>query len=213
MRILLKILTVLLLIVLGIMALMMIPSPQAPAPKPWEITMQADGNPQVLGIHLGKTTYGQLVERWREVGEPGIFREPSASAQSTVEVFFPRVNLGGLSARAVINLQIDQPTIDTMISRGYGGQLQQSGARLYEPAVDDRPTLLKAPVYAITYIPSIGLDERMLQSRLGPPPETQTLEKGKSLWTYPERGLSIELSDDGKAVFQYQALATEGSAR
>lgn len=211
MRILLKILTVLLLIIVSIVALMMIPSPQAPAPKPWEIEMQADGNPQVLGIHLGETTYEELVKRWREVGEPGIFKEPEAPKHSTVEVFFPRINLGGLSARAVINLQIDQTTIESMTTRGYGGQLQQSGARLFEPAVDDRPTLLSAPVYAITYIPSISLDEKMLQSRLGMPPEKRALEEGKTLWAYPDLGLSIELSDDGKAVFQYQALTASGS--
>lgn len=208
MRILLKTLIILLLILLSIVGLMMIPSPQAPAPKPWQIEIQADGNPQVLDIHLGNTTYDQLVKRWQEVGEVGIFKEPEALQQSTVEVFFPRINLGGLSGRAVINLQIDYETIEAMISRGYGGQLQQSGARLYEPSVDDRPQLLQAPVYAITYIPTISMDEQMLLSRLGAPAEQQALEAGKTLWVYPDLGLSIELSDDGEAVFQYQALTT-----
>lgn len=211
MRILLKTLGILLLIIAGIVSLMLLPSPQAPAPKPWEIQIQADGNPQVLGIHLGKTTYGQLVQQWQEVGETGIFREPDNPQQSTVEVFFERINLGGLSARAVINLQLAPATIEDMISRSYGGQLQRSGARLYEPSIDDRATLLQAPVYAITYIPSVGLDASMLASRLGEPAEKQQPADNKALWLYPDMGLSIELGDDGKAVFQYQALATDGS--
>lgn len=208
MRIILKTLVAVALIIATIMLLMMLPSPQAPAPKPWEIEIQDDGNPEVMGIHLGNTPYGQLVERWQEVGKVGIFEEPEAPEQSTVEVFFERINLGGLSGRAVINLQLKPSTIEALIQNSYGGQAQPSGARRYTPSVDDRPQLLNAPVHAITYIPSIGLDEEMLQSRLGRPSEKQELEDKKSLWSYPELGLSIELSEDGKAVFQYQALAT-----
>ena len=55
MRIIRNLIIGLVLLIGGVMLLMLIPSPQAPADKPWEVTVMPDGNSRVLGIHLGQT--------------------------------------------------------------------------------------------------------------------------------------------------------------
>lgn len=60
MRILLKFLLGTTLVVIAIAALMLVPSPQPKAPKPWEVTVMPDNQIEVMGLHLGTTTYGKF---------------------------------------------------------------------------------------------------------------------------------------------------------
>ena len=69
MRILLKFLLGTTLVVIAIAALMLVPSPQPKAPKPWEVTVMPDNQIEVMGVHLGTTTYGEIQQLWREAGQ------------------------------------------------------------------------------------------------------------------------------------------------
>ena len=94
MKLLIKIIAIILLVFAGILALALIPSPQPDAPKPWEITMQADGEIKVFDIHLGHSTYRDAQQHWRDAGEVALFSENGEVI--TAEVFFNHINLSGL---------------------------------------------------------------------------------------------------------------------
>lgn len=204
MRILLKFLFGTALVIIGIAALMLIPSPQPDAPRPWEITVMPDRQIEVMGVHLGTTTYGEIQQLWREAGEVALFisdHEPISA-----EVFFDSINLGGLSARVVVNLQLDQATLQSMAERAASAKLQPSGARRYDPAFDDKQDLLAAPAFAITYIPSVRLDEEMLRNRFGEPGQVvQEPETAATIWHYPQNGLTIRLHPEERSVLTYTA--------
>lgn len=192
-------------LLIGIGLLMLIPSPQPDAPKPWEISIMPDEQIKVMGVHLGTTRYADVQKIWREAGEVAIFvddnNEPSA------EVFFEAINLGGLSARAVLNLQVDENALHIMASRATSGRLQPSGARRYDPAFDDKQELLAAPVSAITYIPSIRLDAEMVGNRFGEPIaiEQESAESEAEIWDYSASGLTIRLHPDERPILTYTA--------
>lgn len=205
MKLLLKIIVIILLVIAGMMLLLLIPSPQPDAPKPWEITMQADGEIKVFDIHLGQDTYRDAQQRWQEAGEVALFAEDGEV--STAEVFFDRINLSGLSAKIVANLQLPEATLNEMAANAISSKLQPSGARRLEPAFDDRARFLDAPIIAITYIANYRPNEKMLRSRFGEPVEItgDPDDPEAAIWHYPESHLRIRLHPDDKPVFVYQA--------
>lgn len=192
-----------LLVAIGL--LMLIPSPQPDDPKPWEISIMPDEQIKVMGIHLGTTRYADVQQMWREAGEVAIFVDDNNAPSA--EVFFEAINLGGLSARAVLNLQVNENKLQTMISRATSGKLQPSGARRYDPAFADKEELLTAPVTAITYIPSVRLDAEMIRNRFGEPISIQqeSAESAAEVWDYSTSGLTIRLHPDERPILTYTA--------
>ena len=207
MRIIRNFIVGLLLVLVGIAAIMLIPSPQPPASKPWEVTGMPDNNVQVFGIHLGKTDYKTAQQALRVFGKTAIFTDPDNKA--TVEAYFDSVNLGGLSAKMVLNLVVDEDKIADMLERASAGKLQPSGAHQHELAEEDKQFLLSSPVAAITYIPSVRLDEEMIQERFGAPDSTNTGlpdDEGNAdiIWLYQKLNLTVIFSSNNKTLLIYQ---------
>lgn len=207
MRILKNVFFGLFLVIVGIVMLMLLPSPQAPAEKPWEITTMPDGNSQVLGIHLGKTDYQTAQARLGVVSETALFVDPDG--QASVEAYFDSVNLGGLSAKLVLNLGVSDDRLALMLNRASAGELRPSGAHQHVLAAVDRDYVLNAPVQALTYIPSIGLSREMIESRFGKATTVSELaadEQGRrtEIWSYPEIGLTIEFHPEQKPILIYR---------
>jgi len=200
----------LILVIGAIAAMLFIPSPQPPAAKPWEVTIMPDGNVQVLGIHLANTTYKTAQETLGTFGETAIFRDPNNSL--SVEAFFNSINLSGLSAKLVLNLDVKAKQLEAMLKRATSGKLQPSGAYQHEIAEVDRIALLKTPVNAITYIPTVRLDETMITSRFGEPDTKQqsTDPDGVTInsWHYTSSMLTVNFSEKEKTVLIYRTKST-----
>ena len=193
----------LLLIVVGIAALMLIPSKQAPAPMPWEVTIMQDGNSKVFNIHLGTTTYGQAQQILRQYGETAIFSQEGQ--KSTVEAYFNSINMGGLSAKLILNLSASEQQISEMSSNALEARLQDSGAHKYTLNNNANTELVNAKVMAITYIPSVRLDSEMVQHRFGKAGRIEQADDNGNteIWHYPTLNLSIQLNEEEKTVIQY----------
>lgn len=196
----------LLLTLAGIAALALIPSTQPKAPMPWEVTVMSDGNSEVFGVHLGKTSYKEAQEHLKEYGEAAIFTQEGKDP--SVEAFFQSINLGGLSAKLILTLVVDQSSIDTMISHALQARIQPSGARKYELDNQAHIGLMSAVVKTLTYIPSVKLNDEMVTYRFGEPQEI-TKDKddaNTAIWHYPTLGLTIRLNPEQKTMLEYQAL-------
>jgi len=194
----------LVLTVAGIGALMFIPSKQVAAPMPWETTIMADGNIQIFDIHLGKTTFRQAQDIFKAYGKTAIFSQ--SEHEPTVEAYFESINLGGLSAKIVLNLSETEQQIQAMLERATEAKLQPSGARRYELNNLDHARLLDSPITAITYIPSVRLDEKMILNRFGQAEKIQQTAQRPNIliWHYPRIGLSVTFNSEEKTVLLYK---------
>ena len=190
--------------IVGIGALLFIPSQQAPAPMPWEITIMPDGKTKVFGIHLGTTTYNHTKELFHEFGEIAAFAEEGKP--STVEAFFDSVHLAGITGKLVLNLDVPQQQITEMMSRAYEARLQDSGAHRYQLRNSDNASVIHAPIIAITYIPSVKLNAEIARFRFGEPDSISqdSLDPDTTIWYYPSIGLTIRMNEHKKTVLQYQ---------
>lgn len=208
MRILRNVLLGFLMLIVGIVALMLIPSPQAPAEKPWEVTVMPDGNSRVLGIHLGQTNYKTAQQQLGEFGKTALFVDPDGSR--SVEAYFDSINLAGLSAKLVMNLEVDEDRLQAMQARTEEGEYKPSGAYQYQLSEQDRTFLLGVPVIGLTYIPSVRLDREMVKSRFGEPAHSEQSEKDENgrvteTWFYPDIGLSVIFQTEQKTLLVYRA--------
>jgi hypothetical protein len=191
--------------IVAVVAILFIPSKQPEAPAPWEIIIKDDGNPQVFDIHIGHSNLADAQRAFREQAEVAIF-ENEASEKLSAEAYFESINLGGLSAKVVLNLAVTQSAMKIMIGRAQEGRIQNSGARKYQLNPIDAQALLAAPIYALTYIPSfVKLDESILTSRFGKPYKQETVES-KSIWHYPNTGLTAQFSENEKSLLQYKVV-------
>ncbi len=188
----------------GIGALLFIPSQQAPAPMPWEITIMPDGKSEVFGIHIGTTTYNHTKDLFHEFGKIAAFSEEGKA--STVEAFFDSVHLAGISGKLVLNLGVAEQQITEMMSRAYEARLQDSGAHRYELRNSDKASIVNAPIIAITYVPSVKLTPEIARFRFGEPGSISqdTVDPKTSIWHYPLTGLTIRINENHKTILQYQ---------
>jgi len=190
---------------LALFAILFIPSKQPPAPTPWEISIMQDGNPMVFAIHLGETTLAQAQDLLHEKAEIGVFSN-TENEQLSAEAYFNSLNLGGLSAKVVLNLNVEQEALQTMISHANEGRLQASGARKYALSAKDNYQLQSTSIVGITYIPTfVKLDEEVIKFRFGEPDSIEKIA-AKTIWNYPSKGLTIEIAQGEKSILQYQII-------
>lgn len=190
--------------IVGIGALLFIPSKQAPAPMPWEITIMPDGKSRVFGIHLGTTTYRYTQQVFHEFGKIAAFAEQGKP--STVEAFFDSIHLGGLTGKLVLNLDVPEQRINEMTSHANEARLQESGAHRYELNNSDKESLIDAPIIAITFIPSVKLNADIARYRFGDPANIMQDDNNSNtkIWHYPLTGLTIRINEHEKTILQYQ---------
>jgi hypothetical protein len=176
-----------------------------PAAMPWDIIIMPDGNPSVFGIHLGTTTYRETQENFHEYGKTAIFTE--SDKPSSVEAFFSSVHLGGLDAKVVLNLAVDEQAILGMLDRALESKIQPSGARRYELSNEDNRQLIDEKVISLTYIPSLRLTKEMVAFRFGKPDMIEQDSDSQSiLWLYPKLGLNVTFKEGEKPLLQYQTI-------
>lgn len=190
--------------IVGIGALLFIPSKQAPAPMPWDITIMPDGKSKVFGIHIATTVYSQTKELFNEFGKIAAFAQQGKA--STVEAFFNSIHIGGLTGKLVLNLDIPEQQIIEMISHANEARLQDSGAHRYELSNSDNASVVNAPIIAITFIPSVKLNADIARYRFGDPDsiEQDTINPITRIWHYPNSGLTIRINENEKTILQYQ---------
>lgn len=190
--------------IVGIGALLFIPSKQAPAPMPWEITIMPDGKSKVFGIHIGTTPYSHTKEVFHEFGKIAAFSQEGKA--STIEAFFDSIHLGGLSGKLVLNLDVAEQKITEMMSHANEARLQDSGARRFELNNNDKASVIDAPIIAITFIPSVKLNADIARSRFGEPVSIMQdeINPNTTTWHYPLAGLTINMNEHEKTILQYQ---------
>ncbi|PHS69704.1 MAG: lytic murein transglycosylase [Methylophaga sp.] len=195
----------LLLTLVGIMGLMLLPSKQEPAAMPWEVTVMGDGNSKVLGIHLGTTTFRQAQLMLHAYGKTAVFIQENETP--TVEAFFESINLGGLSAKIVLNMSLDQRQVELMLERATEARLQPSGAHRYDLNPQDHASLLDTPISALTYIPSIKLNKARIEHRFGKPDQIKPDPESPdtTIWQYTAIGLNIRINPTERSVLQYRS--------
>jgi hypothetical protein len=165
---------------------------------PWQIDSLPNGDTQVFGITLGRTTLGEAIKL---LGDDEMDLAILAAPQETgaLEAYYSHYSAGPITGKLFLILDIAPDMLSPMRKRAF----QDGGTRKYHLHPDDLPAAYRAPVSVMNFIPSFNLDETIAQARFGAPAEIIQIDAQQKHWLYPDKGLDLILNVDNKDVLQY----------
>lgn len=168
---------------------------------PWQID-KIDNTTRVFNLTLGKSTLSEAENILLGDAEVSLFR--SQENAHSVEAYFDKVMLGGLSAKIVLVMDISEPELGAIYSRGVRISKLGSGGNKVSIATEDLHRVRSSAIAGITYLPAINLNADQLISRFGQPlKRIKEPDNNTEHWLYPEIGLDVTLNEQGKDILQY----------
>ena len=123
----------------------------------------------------------------------------------SLEMYYDRYTAGVFSGKLVLTAELAAQKITMMIERSTKTDYFKTGARKFRLHPDDLPLAWQAPVHALTFIPTVNLDQQTAIKRFGEPAEIVSSDEQTTHLLYPDKGLDLILSEDSKEVLQYVA--------
>lgn len=177
-----------------------------PQQFPWQIEHTLNGNTQVFGLTLQVSKLHEIEQLFNSSAELNLFSDKNQ--QRTVEAYFDKINLGGLSAKVVATLDIDPQRLETLYSSGSRISALGNGRSKVTLKFSDITNLKYSVVKSIAYLPSVTLSDKLLLDRFGEPMQKiQERNNATQHWLYPTLGLDIARNVSNKAVLQYVSKA------
>lgn len=176
---------------------------------PWQITVT---NPQILHVFdldIGKTTLGQAVNVLKSEYQLAWFEnlaQDNKQHNISLEAYFLRVNLSGLRAKVILELETKSLDIDYL--KQHSGKPEILASRAIKYPLDDLAQLMgNRVIKSLTYVPKSSVDAELLKSRFGQAEEIIAVNENTEFWLYPHKGLLITVNKKGKEAFQYVPTA------
>ncbi len=171
------------------------------ADTPWEIAISSSGNSHVLGITLGESILKDAETRWRKEPEITLFLPKQLPPK--VEAYFQSINPGGIKASIVAEISMSEDNLNQLINSGARISTQGDGSRKISLDGNGIDKVMDSVISSITYLPRVNLSPQTIKNRFGKPSNIISVEDGLEHWIYPEMGLDITISSEGREVFQY----------
>ena len=168
---------------------------------PWQIDVLADGTTKVFGINIGNSRLSDAVKHLGDDMEIAIIA--ATDEVGKLEMYFRSYRVGLLSGKIILSTNTSEQNIknwrDNAIKTDY---VATGRAKKYFLSEEDRVIALEEVITGITFIPSVNLDDEVIQARFGVPDSSETID-GIIHYKYFTRGLSIAYSENAKEVLQY----------
>jgi hypothetical protein len=170
---------------------------------PWQVEVLPGGGSKVFGLQLGSSRLADARARLGPDLQMAVIM--TANGPPALEAYYERIAFGFITGRLILTAELPSEELAVMARRAAKVAPLQSGAWQATLAADDRDNVLRAPVTAIAFIPSVDLDEATVVQRFGPPAERLPGSGSAMHYLYPTIGLDLVLDDKGKELLQYVA--------
>ncbi len=167
---------------------------------PWQITIVNPSILHVFDLNIGKATLGDAVNVLKSEYNLAWFENPDESL--SLEAYFFRVNLSGLRAKVILELDTKGINKDYLIKNSGKPEILQSRSIKY-PLDDLAKIMSTRSIKSLTYVPKSSVEASLLKDRFGTAEETIIIDQNTEFWLYPHKGLLITLNKKGKEAFQY----------
>ncbi|MDH5546745.1 MAG: hypothetical protein OEZ43_14225 [Gammaproteobacteria bacterium] len=172
---------------------------------PWQIEL-TEQTSRVFGLTLGTSTLAEAESSLKADGEISLFRKNDNDY--TVEAYFDKVELGGLSAKMILVMQVPSQELAQMFQHGVRISKAPSGSNKVSIATEDRHRVRDSAIQSITYLPAVNLDAEQILSRFGKPSQRiPDPHNASEHWLYPQLGLDVTLDAKNREVLQYVSPA------
>lgn len=170
---------------------------------PWQIELTADGATRVFGVIPGRTTLGEAEAQLGKDRELAIM--VAEGEAGSLEMYYGNYRAGLMSAKLVLAAELDSDLVESMRRNAAETEVLKSGARKYVLSSEDHARAFEAVISSIACIPSVNLDHDIIIKRFGEADSIIRTSEGVTHYLYPEKGLDVILSEEGREVLQYVA--------
>jgi hypothetical protein len=168
---------------------------------PWQIEVMPDGSTRVFDLHLGTSRLSDALDILGHDMQLAIVA--GSGEAGDLEMYYGNYRTGLLSGKLILQTSSSEEKIQRWREQAIKSEYMSSGQAVkYLPTADDLPQVLAETISGITFIPSLNLDEAIIQARFGEP-EQRIQREGVTHWLYPEIGLDIAIFEEAKEVLQY----------
>jgi hypothetical protein len=174
-----------------------------PDDLPWQITLDAAGNPQVFHLEIGKSTLKEVIEHLHNFPEMAVFSYENG--KRTLEAYFGTQRMGLFEAKIIAELQADDATLTRFQQNASKREGMASGQWKYTLGEKDVQAADSLAVRKLVYMPAVNYEPDIALARFGQPAERlpSAAKSGVEFWTYPDKGLIILMNNDGGEILYY----------
>lgn len=170
---------------------------------PWQVDVHADGTSSVFGFTLDRSTLGDARARFGEEMELGIIAAPGESG--ALEAYVSHFTAGVLTGKLILSTALPAETLLRMRRDAAHAEPTATGGIRFSLTREQLAQADQATITAITFVPSVNIDQETALQRFGTPAQRLRDDHGALHFLYPERGLDLMLNPEQKEVLQYVA--------
>jgi hypothetical protein len=113
--------------------------------------------------------------------------------------------MGPLKAKIILNLLVDGKRLDEFEANAIKQEFSAEGDKKLLLDSEDKQSLGDARIAGITYIPTYkGLEADFFRERFGEPAAWKVEDEEHVQWFYPDIGLTLLMSTEGREILQYR---------
>ena len=170
---------------------------------PWQVRVH-DGVSQVFGLTLRRDTLAEAAARFgRDREELAIIAAPGEAG--SLEAYYGEASVGPLTGKVIVVGALDRADLEHLRRKAVKVENMYSATRKYTLSPSDRMLAERAPISSITFIPSVRFDAATAIARFGEPSQRLRTDAHTEHLLYPDKGVDVIVSDNGKNVLQYVA--------
>jgi len=175
-----------------------IPDNQA---MPWQSYVNEQGKTVVFDLTMGESTLAESMRLFGSEVEASLFEDKDQ--KQTLEVFFSSTKVGGISAKVILNLVLNNQQFDYLRSHIKETEVMPTGNKKTIFNQTGESSMFGLTISALTFIPSADLSPDTLLGLFKKPARVEPLEESVEYWYYPDKGLRIIVDAEGKEILEF----------
>jgi len=182
---------------------------------PWEVDQLDNGSLRVFGLTLDKTSIQDANQIFASFAQTRLQVTTDKNGHQTYKLtaFYDELIIGGLIAKIKLIYKIDSNDLQKIyLSLNSSNpdnkttEVSNKDVEFYSVSQNIEMEHLNKPVSSITYIPSLDYDQESIRQNFGRAAEEKQINDDLQLWSYPEMGLKIYISQSMPDQFVYAPL-------
>ncbi|HAD99802.1 MAG TPA: hypothetical protein DCG40_05030 [Gammaproteobacteria bacterium] len=178
-----------------------IPDNQA---MPWQSYVNDQGKTVVFDLTMDESTLAESMRLFGTEVEASLFEDKDQ--KKTLEIFFSNTKVGGISAKVIINLALNDQQFNYLSDNIKETEVMPSGNKktIFNQAGES--SMFGLTISALTFIPSANLSADTLLGLFKKPARVELVEPGVEYWYYPSKGLRIIVDAERKEILEFYNL-------
>ncbi|MBT3276574.1 hypothetical protein [Candidatus Thioglobus sp.] len=168
---------------------------------PWQSYINENQQTVVFNLTMAES---RLIDAARQFGtEINASLFESELEKPELEVYFSSTKVGGISARIILNLILDEQIIESLSNNIDESMQMPSGVKNTTFTSAGERSMSRLKIKSLTFIPGANLDKEVIENLFGKPARVELATEGVSYWHYPQKGLRIIVDREQKEVLEF----------